>query len=57
MLNYSNAIYLLISYKVFLSFFFDFKAGILNNPGMRFIAKGYNIEIPKLNNVSLIKCI
>ena len=44
-------------YIHFLFFFKSLRAGILNNPGMKFIQKGYIIDIAKLINVSLIKII
>ena len=39
----------------FLSLFFAFNAGILNNPGNKFNPNGYIIDIAKLIKVSLIK--
>ena len=44
-------------YKHFLSLFKFLKAGILNNPGNKFIPKGYIIDIKKLKKVSLINII
>ena len=47
---------MLALYNFSLSFFSDLNAGIRNNPGIRFIKNGYDIDIPKLINVSFIKC-
>ena len=54
--NYINATYKLNWYKYFIFPFFALRAGIRNIPGKKFNPKGYNIDSPKLNKVSLIKC-
>ena len=51
---YIKAIYRLIIYNVFLSFFGAFKAGNLKNPGNKDNPNGYSIDKQKLINVSLI---
>ena len=54
---YINWIIWLSIYKAFLSFLAALNAGILNNPGSRYIPSGYIIDNPKLIRVSLIRCI
>ena len=48
---------LLNLYRHFLSLFLALNAEILKNPGNKFIPNGYNIDKPKLINVSLINII
>ena len=55
-INHIKAINWLILYRKNLSFFSDFKAGILKNPGIRLNPKGYNNDRKKLVRVSVNKC-